>query len=148
MKTNRNANKYKRELFLLYFLQVLVLITPVLIVVILKKEEYIRDSRKAFSLGFGAITALTIIALQIAGKLPKTVHIIIKLGLTTVFLWMLRPILDELCLLTTCAFAGETAAWLIFTKPIITLKAKADYKDAQNIERSVDKTEESASGRV
>lgn len=148
MKPTKNKSNFKGKLILLYILQVLVMITPVLVVIILKKDEYINNSQKAFSLGFGGIIALTIIVLQIVGKLPKNLHAIIKLGLATLILWMLRPILDELCLLVTCAFGGELFAWLFFSKAIRNLKAKIDYKESETIKKAVDDGEKPISGRV
>lgn len=148
MKPKKNKNNYKSKLILFYVFQVLVTIAPVLVVIVLKKDEYINDSQKAFSLGFGGIIALTVMVLQIVGKLPRNLHIIIKLGLATLILWMLRPILDELCLLVTCAFGGELLAWLCFSKAIRNLKAKADYKDSETIRKAVEDGDKPISGRV
>ena len=142
LKLNDNG-----KLIILYLLQILVIIAPVLIVIILKREEYFTKPEKVFSLSFGAIIALSIAVLQIIGKMPKNIHMLIRLGVITLILWLLRPILDELCILLTCAFCGEFLSWALFTKPIKTIKKRKNISEIAKIKNEIE-LQDDITGRV
>lgn len=139
-------SKDKWKLLLFYVLQALVITAPILTVIIIKRNDYFRVPEKAFSLSFACISALVIMIFQILGKMPKNVHVIIKSGILTVFLWMIRPILDDLCLLLTCAFGGELLGIALFSKPIRLLKKRIECIEYAEIKRDIQSNE--TSGRV
>lgn len=139
-------SKDKRKLILFYVLQTIIVISPIIAVVVIKRNDYFRVPEKAFSLSFACISAFVIMVLQILGKMPKNVHIIVKLGLLTVFLWMIRPILDDLCMLLTCALGGEIVGMSLFAKPIRLLKKRIDCIEYAEIKKDIESN--NISGRV
>lgn len=140
----KSKDRYK--LLLLYVLQAIVIVAPIIAVIVIKRNDYFSVPEKTFSLSFACISAFVIMVLQILGKMPKNVHVIVKLGLITVFLWMIRPILDDLCLLLTCAFGGEIVGMALFAKPIRLLKKRIDYVEYVEIKRDIEAN--NTSGRV
>lgn len=139
-------SKDRCKLLLLYVSQAIVIIAPIIAVIVVKRNDYFSVPEKTFSLSFACISAFVIMVLQILGKMPKNVHIIVKLGLITVFLWMIRPILDDLCLLLTCALGGEIVGMALFSKAIILLKKRIDCIEFDEIKKDIEAN--NTSGRV
>jgi|GEM_PF-2676330 len=140
----KKKNKLNLGLFGLYVGYCLTSIAPVLAVVIINWSDYVSTPQKAVSLASGGVIGLTLIGLQLFDKMPKNLHRIAKYGILTLICWSLNAIIADLCLLMTCAFLGETAAWLIFTRPIKSLKTQKNGQDLLKI--LADKEE--LSGRV
>lgn len=139
--------KERYKLVILYVLQILIIIAPVLAVIIVRRNDYITSPSKSFALSFGAIVAFIIMILQVLNKMPKDIHLIVKLGVASVFLWMLRPILDELCLLLTCAFGGELLGWLVCSHAIKMQKIKIGLSERRILNESLTSGDDSI-GRV
>lgn len=143
--------KNKFKLTLLYILQILLVISPVIAVIIIKRNDYFTTANKLFSLSFAGVTGITILVLQVVGKTPKNIHILIKLGVITLILWLLRPILDELCLLVTACFGGELLGFLTLSYPIKMQKLKVKRLELAIAEKSLALTADEQtewSGRV
>lgn len=129
--------KEKLKLALLFILQIIFVIAPVIVLIILKRNDYFGTPEKVFSLSLtGAIVFLALI-LQIVGKAPKNVHNLIKLSVITLFLWALKPILSELCVLMTAVFAGEFLGFLCFSYPIKKQKLKLSALERKKTENEL-----------
>ena len=122
------------KLAILYVLQVILVVTPVLTLVILKRKDYFASTEKIFSLSFTGIVAFGVLILQVIGKTPKKIHSLIKLSLLTLFLWALKPILSELCLIVTSVFAGELMGFLCLSYPIKMQKLKVSTLEHKKTE--------------
>ena len=117
-------NNYTLALVGLYAGYFLTAIAPVLSVVVIKWKDYVSTPSRAVSLASGGIIALALLLMQIAGKTTRNVHRIVKFGVLTLACWSLNALIDELCLLVSCAFGGELLSWAIFTIPIEKIKEK------------------------
>lgn len=129
--------KQRFKLALLYVLQILVVVSPVIGLLVIKRNDYFTNPEKVYSLSFAGIMALTVLVLQVIGKTPKNVHKLIKLGVLTLFLWVLKPILTELCLLVTASFAGELFGFLCFHHAIKMQKLKISTLEHKKIEEEL-----------
>ena len=123
------------KLALLYVMQIILVIAPVLVLFIFKRKDYFATPEKIFSLSLTGFIAFSVLILQVIGKTPKKVHSLIRLSLITLFLWALKPILSELCLIATSVFAGELVGFLCFSYPIKMQKLKVstlEHKKTEN----------------
>lgn len=139
------------KLVILYVLQIIFVIAPVLTLIILKRKDYFASTEKIFSLSFTGMVAFVVLILQVIGKSPKNIHSLIKLSVITLFLWALKPILSELCLIITAVFAGELMGFLCFTHPIKMQKIKVstlEHKKAESDLKQFSEDEIEVRGRL
>lgn len=129
--------KQRFKLVVLSVLQILVVIAPIIALVIYKRNDYFTNPEKIFSLSFAGVVALCVITLQVMGKTPKNLHKLIKLALLTLFLWVMKPVLLDLCLLTTATFVGELLGFLCFSHVIKMQKLKISALEIKKTEESL-----------
>lgn len=143
--------KQRFKLALLIVLQITVVISPLVGLLIFKRSDYFKTPEKIYSLSFSCVVCLTFIILQALGKTPKNLHKLIKLALLSVFLWVLRPVLYDLCLLVTACFVGELLGFLIFSHFIKVQRLKVTSLETLKVENELQKACENVnewSGRV
>ena len=128
----------------LYVGSFLTAVAPVTTVVALNWSQYVSTPSRAVSLASGGVIALVLLVMQILGKTPKNVHRLLKFGFLTLACWAVYAIIDQVCLLVTCAFGGEALSWAIFTVPIRKAKEK---RSGDNVIATI-KEEGTLSGRV
>ncbi|MBQ7653396.1 MAG: hypothetical protein IJS93_03395 [Clostridia bacterium] len=137
-------SKTKAALAALYTGSFLTSIAPVVTVIAVNWSDYVSTPSRAVSLASGGAIALIVLGMQILGKTPKNLHRLVKYAFVTVACWAVYNIIDQLCLLVTCAFGGELASFMAFTVPIDKFKEKLNGEKIV----AVVKEEETLSGRV
>ncbi len=143
--------KQRFKLAMLCLMQIVIVIAPVIGLIVYKRNEYFASSEKVYSLSIAAVISITFIILQVLGKTPKNVHKIIKLAVLSLFLWVLRPILYDLCLIVTAGFVGELLGFLIFSHLIRIQKLKIASLETSEITGELKEKNENEvewSGRV
>ncbi len=130
-------SKVITRLYILYTLNILLSILPIVLTVAFNFKSYVATPERAISLSLSGILALSVITLNALNKLPKDLSGIVKLALLTAFLWLLKPLIAELCLLCTMLLAGNIAGTLIFSRPIKHQKALVEGLDGKEIEKEI-----------
>ena len=138
-------NKNKISLLALYAGYFLTAVAPVLTVIALNWKDYVNTPSKTVSLASGGLIAIVLLIMQIMGKTTANVHRLVKFGVLTLACWSLNALIDQLCLLVSCAFGGEFLSWAIFTIPIQKVKEKSELTTIKQI---VVETQSAPNGRV
>lgn len=102
-KTQKNKYLFKEILF--GGIGAIVLILPLLILIIVNREEYFKTETKE-SLSIGLIMVLCVLVLQF-GKLTKKWNAIVWLAVLALILHFIRPILGDLELILWMACLGQ-----------------------------------------
>lgn len=128
-----------------YLLYALLALAPAAVAIALDWSVYTQSTARCVSLSFAGVLAVTLICLQAVGHTPKKVKRVVWYALAAGVLWLLRPIVSSLALLTTCMAAGELAAMLV-AAPLIR-HIKDSRRDGRLAEAVADAVQE-AQGRV
>ena len=91
---------------------------PVAVAVALDWDVYTASAARCVSLSVAGVLAVTLVALQMAGRAPKRVKRVVWYALVAAALWLLTPIVQSLAVLVTCMAVGEGAAMLL-AAPVI-----------------------------
>lgn len=129
--------KERCKLYILYTLNILLCILPIILTIAFNFKSYVSTPERTLSLSLSGMLAITVIILNVLNKLPKNVSSIAKLAIVTAFLWLLKPIINELCLLCTMLLCGNLSSMLIFSKAIKKQKGICEGLDKREIEREI-----------
>lgn len=129
--------KERIKLYILYILNIILSILPIILTVVFNFKDYISTPERAVSLSLSGILAVTVMVLSVLNKLPKDISSNVKLALLTIFLWLLKPLISELCLLCTMLLVGNIASHLIFCKGIKRQKAIVEGMEKLDIEKEI-----------
>lgn len=125
------------KLYILYTLNILIAVLPIVLTIAFNFKSYVSTPERAISLTLSGILALTVIVLNAINKLPKELSGVVKLGIITAFLWVLKPLISELCLLCTMLLVGNITSQIIFSHPIKHQKALVEGLERKDVEREI-----------
>lgn len=103
----------KTRLVFLYIGSFLVSIAPLLVVLILRWDNYTKTPGDTVKLCFGGAICLFFVFLKVIGKL-KMPRRIVLFGVVFVMAYLLQALMDDLILLSGMALAGELLDLLCF----------------------------------
>lgn len=123
----------KNKLRILTILSFVTSILPVVLVVGINWDVYVKTTGDAVKLTFGGIIAVFLVLLKVMDKL-KVPNKFVLLGSVFVMSYLLQSILQDLTLLSGMAFLGEVLDCFFFQTPIKKLR------EAIMIEKTADAT--------
>ena len=132
-----DTKKLKRRLVLLQICSFITSIAPLSVVVIMNAREWFNTSPAAgVKIAIGAMIGLAMMALKAVGKLPVPKGVV-GYGLVFALCYLLKPLLDDMILLSGMALLGEILDAIIFrgaikrTRENITISKTADTTSVQ-----------------
>ena len=124
--------KLMRRYVLLCIASFIVLISPLVSVLIAKREVYFTKITDVWKISIGGGICLLLILLMILGKL-RVPGGVVALAVVCILSWLLDPILDDLFLLSCCALSGKVVDWIFFEPRIRRLRKLLDMHEQANI---------------
>ena len=109
--------KMRRKLTLLYIGSFIISILPLLVVLIVRWDEYTKTPSDTVKLCIGGIICLFFVLLKVIGKL-KISRRIVLFGVVFVLVYLLKAVVDDLLLLSGMALFGELLDMLFFQRAI------------------------------
>ncbi len=114
------------RLFLLQLASLVALAAPLAVVLIVNRARYFTETEAAVKLTTGALIAVALLLLSMAGKLRMPRRVVL-ISLVVVMSWLLEAILKDLFLLSSMVLIGVALDSLLFepfvkhTRELITL---------------------------
>lgn len=139
----KTITKLKLKLILFYILSFIVCVAPLVIVVIINRNEWFGTPQESVKIGIGAVIGIVLICLKVLGKIKIPKKIVIY-GLVFAMTYLLGPILEDLLLLSGMAFLGELLDLIFFqrkirkTKELIKTEKTADVT-SEKVEKVFEK---------
>lgn len=139
----KTITKLKLELILFYILSFIVCVAPLVIVVIINRNDWFGTPQESVKIGIGAVIGIVLICLKVLGKIKIPKKIVIY-GLVFAMTYLLGPILEDLLLLSGMAFLGELLDLIFFqrkirkTKELIKTEKTADVT-SEKVEKVFEK---------
>ena len=146
----RTLTKLRLRLMLLYIGSFVMSVAPLLIVVIVNRHEYVRNTADAVKLSLACVMVLAFIMFKVTGKLKMPKRIVF-LFITFIMCYFIQTLLDDLLLLSGMALLGEFIDFAGFqwairaTKEKIAIEKSSDAS-ASKVEKIFEKYV--GSGRV
>lgn len=113
----KKKKRYRLRLAVLYALSFLVSVAPIMTLLVVNSDRYIRCLGDAVKITFGGIVIFVILAVKTVGKLRLPG----RLMTSTVLLllcWLFSTVIPDLMLILTVWWGSEAADFVIFT-PLI-----------------------------
>lgn len=131
--------KNKVKLFFLGCGGFLASVAPLVTVLVLNRERYIRDAGDGWRLGVGGAIVAVLIFLKVIGKLKPPSHIT-TVALLMLLSWLLSAVLGDLTLLCAMYLCGEGLERIFFYTPIKRLREKMQME--KQADATADRVEE------
>lgn len=141
----------KIKLILLQMFSFVASIAPLAVTVVVRWGEYVKSPSDSVRLGIGCIFVVLFVILKVLGKLrmPKRIAFF---AIVLMMSYLLKPIIDDLILLSAMALAGEFIDAVFFQRKIESIRenirvGKISDATAKQVETIISKYM-SDSGRV
>lgn len=109
----KKAPNLKLRLILLYIGSFIVSIAPLLVILILRWDNYTKTPGDTTKLCIGGIICLFFVFLKVIGKLQMPRRIVL-FGIVFLMAYLLKALMDDLILLSGMALAGEVLDLIFF----------------------------------
>ena len=134
--------KPKSKLILLEILSFVVSITPILVVVICKWEEYVPTTYATCKLTIGLIASVIFMALKAMGRLKFPEKRVVSYSIVFIMAYLLSAIMKDIVLLSGMALLGEIVDLIFLQRPIKKLReeiviSKTSDAVAKKVEETV-----------
>lgn len=136
MSKTKKAPNLKLRLVFLYIGSFIVSVAPLLVILILRWNNYTKTPGDTVKLCFGGVICLFFVFLKVIGKL-KMPRRIVLFGIVFLMAYLLKALMDDLILLSGMALAGEVLDLVCFqhfvkvTKENILIGKTADATSAK-----------------
>lgn len=124
--------KRRTKLYLLEILRVVTILTPLLVIVIINRNDYFYNTASTVSMTIGGCVAVVLALLLSFDKLKVRSRIIV-FGVVFGLVWALEPLIVDLKLLSGAAFLGEIVNTIFFEGRIKRLRRLWEAEEAAEI---------------
>ena len=124
--------KRRTKLRLLEISRVIVILTPLLVVVILNRNDYFYSPTSTVSMTLGGCVAIVLALLLSFDKIHIRSRLVL-IGLLFGLVWALEPLIIDLKLLLGAAFGGEIINTIFFEGRIKRMRRLSEAEEAAEI---------------